>query len=248
MENYNRNAWRNISYNEKRCVKIAYKYKVGLIRVVTLTDEKILNVHGRIIERLFPEIKVISRSIEDQPKGIYDKETEKKAIPKILRIAEEFEKENMDAIIISCAADPGVKEARRKLKIPVIGAGSAVASLSLSYGNRIGVLNLNEGTPEIIKDVLGSHLVAEEYPRNIRNTLDLMTNEGMEEALKALKRLLDKNIDVIILGCTGYSTIGFIEYARKITPKPMIDPVIATGIVTLGILKNRGGLYEDQSK
>jgi Asp/Glu/hydantoin racemase len=69
------------------------RYKVGLIRVVSITDENVLNIHGRIIERLFPEIKVISRSIEDQPEGIYDKETEKKAIPKILRIAEEFEKE-----------------------------------------------------------------------------------------------------------------------------------------------------------
>jgi Asp/Glu/hydantoin racemase len=223
------------------------RYKVGLIRVVSITDENILNIHGRIIERLFPEIKVISRSIEDQPEGIYDKETEKKAIPKILRIAEEFEKEGMDAVIISCAADPGVREARAKLKIPVIGAGSAVASLALGYGERIGVLNLNEETPEIIRELLGSHLIAEEYPKNVRTTLDLMSDKGLEEALKALKRLLERNVDVVVLGCTGYSTIGFIKHVRKITSKIVIDPVMAAGVLTYSLLKKRAEIYEDQS-
>uniref|UniRef100_A0A7C5TGE5 Hydantoin racemase n=1 Tax=Ignisphaera aggregans TaxID=334771 RepID=A0A7C5TGE5_9CREN len=214
-------------------------YSIGLIRVVTLTSEDLLNRHGKIIEELFPELRVISRCIWDQPKGIYDRESEEIAKPKILKLAKEFEESGVEAVIVSCAADPAVDEARKMLKIPVIGAGSAAAGLALTYGKRIGVLNLTEETPEVIKRILGEHLVVEDRPTGVKNTLDLMTEWGKKAAEESLKRLLKRNIDVIVLGCTGYSTIGFAKIAEEISGIPVIDPVIASGIATLYILKSR---------
>ncbi len=214
-------------------------YSIGLIRVVTLTREDLLNIHGKIIEEMFPELRVISRCIWDQPKGIYDRESEEIAKPKILKLAKEFEESGVEAVIVSCAADPAVDEARKMLKIPVIGAGSAAAGLALTYGKRIGVLNLTEETPEVIKRILGEHLVAEDKPIGVKNTLDLMTEWGKRAAEEALKRLLKRNVDVIVLGCTGYSTIGFAKIAEEISGIPVIDPVIASGVATLYILKSR---------
>jgi len=214
-------------------------YSIGLIRVVTLTREDLLNIHGKIIEEMFPELRVISRCIWDQPKGIYDRESEEIAKPKILKLAKEFEESGVEAVIVSCAADPAVDEARKMLKIPVIGAGSAAAGLALTYGKRIGVLNLTEETPEVIKSILGEHLVAEDKPIGVKNTLDLMTEWGKRAAEEALKRLLKRNVDVIVLGCTGYSTIGFAKIAEEISGIPVIDPVIASGVATLYILKSR---------
>lgn len=215
------------------------KHLVGLIRVLTITDEKMLNIHGKLIESMFPELKIISTCIEDQPKGIYDHESEEIAKPKILKMAKELVKNGVEAIIISCAADPAVDETRKALKIPVIGAGSAVASLSLAYGNRIGVLNMAEETPKIVKKILGEHLVAEDKPRGVKNTLDLMTNWGMTAAEEALKRLVEHEIDAIVLACTGYSTIGFAKIAKRITNVPVLDPVIAAGAITLSILRQK---------
>ncbi|MFN3268355.1 MAG: AroM family protein, partial [Zestosphaera sp.] len=215
------------------------KHVVGLIRVLTTKDEELLNLHGRIIESAFPELRVVSRCIEDQPKGIYDRESEELAKPKILRLAREFEKEGVNAIIVSCAADPAVKEARKEMRVPVIGAGSAAASIALAYGDKVGVLNLTEDTPEVIKRVLGSHLVAEGKPEGVRNTLDLMTNWGREAAKKALNDLLKHGVDVIVLACTGYSTIGFARIAEEIAGIPVVDPVVAAGAVTLNILRQR---------
>ncbi len=212
---------------------------VGLIRVITLTNEEMLNLHGRIIEKAFPELKVISRCIEDQPKGIYNRETEELAKPKILRLAREFERQGVEAVIVSCAADPAVREARQELKIPVIGAGSAAASLALAYGEKVGVLNLTEETPEVIRRVLGSHLVAEAKPRGVQTTLDLLTERGKEAAREALLRLVSAGVDVVVLGCTGYSTIGFARVAEEIAKVPVIDPVIAAGAATLAVLKQR---------
>lgn len=214
-------------------------YSIGLIRVVTLTREDLLNIHGKIIEEMFPELRVISRCIWDQPKGIYDRESEEIAKPKILKLAKEFEESGVEAVIVSCAADPAVDEARKMLKIPVIGAGSAAAGLALTYGKRIGVLNLTEETPEVIKRILGEHLVADDKPIGVKNTLDLMTEWGKRAAEEALKRLLKRNVDVIVLGCTGYSTIGFAKIAEEISGIPVIDPVIASGVATLYILKSR---------
>ncbi|MEM0006379.1 MAG: aspartate/glutamate racemase family protein [Ignisphaera sp.] len=216
-------------------------YRVGLIRVVTLDDENILNLHGRVIEKIFPELRVVSRCIWDQPRGIYDRESEEVAKPKILQLAREFERDGVDAIIVSCAADPAVEEARRILRIPVIGAGSSAAGLALSYGRRVAVLNLTEDTPEVIRRILGEHLVAEDRPIGVRNTIDLMSGWGREAAREALKRISEKSIDVIVLGCTGYTTIGFASTAREIVRVPVIDPVVAAGAATLHILKSSLG-------
>lgn len=207
--------------------------------MVTLTDEEVLNKHGRIIMGAFPELEVVSRCIEDQPYGIYNKESEEVAKPKVLRLVRRFEAEGFDAVIVSCAADPAVDEARRVVRIPVVGAGSAVASLALAYGRRVGVLNLTEETPEAIRRVLGPHLVAEASPRGVRNTLDLLRDWGQRAAFEALKELTARGVDVVVLGCTGYSTIEFAGRAREVAGVPVLDPVLAAGAVTLGILKQR---------
>ncbi|MCS7099240.1 MAG: aspartate/glutamate racemase family protein [Sulfolobales archaeon] len=141
--------------------------------------------------------------------------------------------------MVSCAADPAVTEARQELKIPVIGAGSAAASLALSLGKRICVLNLTEETPEVIKRILGNHLVAEAKPRNVKSTLDLLTNWGREAAKEALTMLLRKGIDVTVLGCTGYSTIGFAKVAEEISGIRVVDPVVAAGAVAFTVIRRR---------
>ena len=215
------------------------KYRVGLVRVVTLNDADALNKHGKVLMEVFPELEVVSRCIEDQPYGIYNKETEEIANPKIIRLIKQFESEGFDAVIVSCAADPAVEEARKTVKIPVIGAGSAVASLALAYGKRIGVLNLTESTPDVLKRILGPHLVAEEAPKGVRNTLDLLTDRGQKAAIEAINRLLNKDVGVILFGCTGYTTIEFAKKIKQLMniPVPVLDAVIAAGAVTLNILK-----------
>ena len=212
-------------------------YTIGLIRVLTMTDEEKINLHGKIIEKVFNELKVISKCIEDQPLGIYDEVSEEIAKPKIVRLIKEFEAMNVDAVIVSCAADPAVEEGRKASKIPVIGAGSATASIALSYGERVGVLKVTEEVPRVMKRILGRHLLAEERPEDVKNPIDLMKESGIKASIKALEKLIEAGVDVIIPGCTGFSTIYFIDIVRKMSDKLFIDPVLASGSVALGILK-----------
>jgi Asp/Glu/hydantoin racemase len=97
---------------------------VGLIRVITLTDKNLIDAHAEILFERF-EMNVRTKCIQGQPEGIHDEETEREAIPKIIDVAKEFEKEGADALLISCAADPGVEECRELVSIPVVGASSA---------------------------------------------------------------------------------------------------------------------------
>ena len=207
------------------------KVKIGLIRVISFEDEKLIELHGRLIEKYFPSLQLISRCINNQPKGIYNEETKKIAIPKIVELGSQIEEEEkVKAIIVSCADDPGVKELRMLLKIPVIGAGSSVAALALSYSTKVGTLGITEQTPEIMQEILGDHLLAEARPVGVKTTLDLMTDKGMENAFKSVKYLKEKGAEVIALACTGYSTIGIANDLEKEVGIPVLDAVIAAGL------------------
>lgn len=207
------------------------KWKVGLIRVITLEDPNLRNLHGRKIMELFPDLDVESRCIPDQPEGIHSKELKNLAIPKILRLAEALQ--GKDVLIISCADDPGVSELRERLSIPIVGAGSSVAALARRYGPRAGVLGITDYAPPPYESVFGSELVNLGCPENVRSTLDLMTPEGRASVERLALRLKAAGAQSIALACTGMSTIGIAGPLRRSTGLPVVDPVLAEGLCAL---------------
>ncbi len=210
--------------------------KIGLIRVLTTDDSDLLQAHGAIIEKNIPELKVESRCIPDQPTGVHSEETHRKAVPKILELAKEMEKEGLQGIIISCAGDPGLEESRAVLKIPVLGAGKTLALTALICGDKVGVLSLSGETPVNMKNILGDALVAEESA-GAENAVELMEAGKMERVLASCQRLKNRGAEVIVPACTGMSTIGA---AQKIIDElniKVIDPVVSEGIAMWSILK-----------
>lgn len=112
-------------------------------------------MHGKLIESYFPMFQVVSRCIPDQPEGIHDDETFAVGVPKVVNLAVELWKEGCQAIIISCAGDPGVPEARQAVPIPVIGAGSSTAALSLF----LAVIRLCWGLPKMYRQDISGYSV-----------------------------------------------------------------------------------------
>jgi allantoin racemase len=215
------------------------KTTVGLIRVLTTRDENLLEAHGRLLESRFPELKVESRCIDGQPRGIYDEETSALALPKILKVGEEMQQEGVKAIIVSCADDPGVEEMRDIIQIPVVGAGSSSACLALSCGGRVGTLGIRESAPRVMKDILGKHLVAETRPEGVKTTLDLMTSVGKKNALSAVEYLRKTGAEIIALACTGYATIGIARNLERAAGIPVIDAVEAAGLFAWHFTRGR---------
>lgn len=209
---------------------------IGIIRVFSTNNQKVLNAHGNRIESLYG-FECINRAIGDQDKGIFDKESEELATPKIIKLAKEFENEGVKAIAISCAADPALEEVRRLLKIPVVGAGSSAAHLAKSISTNIGVLTIANEVPATIVEILGTSLVSWKKPDGINNTADLLGYKAIEKSLDAAKQLIEDGADTILFACTGYITIGFEKILKDHLDVEVIDPVAAEGNVISFILK-----------
>lgn len=207
---------------------------LALIRVFTSTDPEVLGVHSSIITSRFG-LSVRTYCIPDQPLGIHDDASERQAVPKIVAVAGQAAADGAKAILISCAADPAVDECRKALAIPVIGAGSAAAGVALALGRRVGVLTLNGPVPQPMAAVLGSHLTAAKSPAGVANTADLLTAAGRAAATTAARDLASK-ADVIVLACTGYTTIGLGAQLRGSVGVPIVDAVEAGGLIALHLL------------
>lgn len=205
--------------------------KMGLIRVATFYDEELLNIHGKLLENRFKGLIAESRCIKNQESGIYDDDTEIIAKDKIIKLAKEFEKEKKDVILISCASDPALEESREQVNVPIIGAGSSCASLALALGSRIGVIGIGKTPPRPIEKILGDSLVEYVKPDGINNTFDLLRKDSREKLLKSAYYLKDKGCGIIALGCTGMATIEIASEIRSKLAMPVIDPLIASGIV-----------------
>ncbi|GIO34863.1 MULTISPECIES: aspartate/glutamate racemase family protein [Paenibacillus] len=214
---------------------------IGLIRVFTANDNEVLQSHGKIIEEQHG-IPILSKSIPDQPLGIYDDESERIAVPKIVDLGVQMEREGCRAIIISCAADPAIRELRSRVSIPVIGGGSSAAHVARALGLPVGVMGITEGVPPVMRDILGDLISGYLRPEGVTNTTDLLTEEGRGKALEAAKTLIGQGAKAIVFACTGLSTIGFAETLRKELKVPVIDTVESEGFMAANYYKQAGAI------
>ncbi|MBU2699521.1 Asp/Glu/hydantoin racemase [Sporomusaceae bacterium BoRhaA] len=208
---------------------------LAVIRVLTIEQDAVLEQHGQVIWKKF-KVPTTSYCIPAQSKGIYDEATKLQAVPKIIETIHQAERKGAKAIFISCAADPALKEARAAFSLPIIGAGSALAAMGLALGERLGILNLVGPTPPGIVSLLGHRLVAEASPQGVANTTDLLAHK--EAALVAAKKLLKQGADVILLACTGYSSIGMAQFITDKLECRVVDAVEAGGAVARYVLKD----------
>jgi allantoin racemase len=202
---------------------------IGLIRVFTTDVSDILEQHGRKITELYG-VPVISRCIPDQPRGIYDDETERAAEPKIVELGKSMEKDGCQLLVISCAADPAIDQLRKHVSIPVIGAGNSASLMALSMGQPVGVMGITDSAPAVVERLLCDLMIRYMRPEGVTNTTDLMTAAGREKALETARHLLEQGAKVIVFACTGFSTINLADVIRKELQVPVIDAVEAEGL------------------
>lgn len=205
------------------------KFRVGLIRVLTSDDQDFINLHGKVIMDLFPDIEVESMCIPDQWEGIHSPELGDIAIPKIIETAHKFK--DIDMLLVSCADDPGVEELRKEFpNIPVTGGGETTVAIASKYGSKIGVLGIVDYAPRAYCRMIPEKICAIVRPDGVESTLDLMTDAGKEKCIRAAQTLKDAGAEVIALACTGLTTIGIASTLEAAVGIPVIDPVIAEGL------------------
>lgn len=203
---------------------------LGIIRVLTTDQEAILQEHGKLINEKF-QIPSVTKCIPNQPNGIHDDESEATALPKIVELARQMAyDENVDALTISCAADPALHEVNEIVDIPVFGAGVCGAHAASMVGNHVGVIGITEEAPVDIKQELGSRFFSYSFSPDLRKTTDLFSEEAKQELLQLSQNTIQAGAEVILFACTGFSTIRLKDYLVKHIDTPVIDLVEAQGI------------------
>lgn len=221
------------------------QYKVGMIRVLTTDDPALLQLHGQLIEKYYPMLKVDSRCIPDQPNGIHDDDTMAIAEPKIIELAKEMYADGYEAIIISCAGDPAIAQVRKAVPIPVIGAGASTAAISLFFGDHPAALGITADIPTGFERVFGEKTVGSARGDDVLDVNALMTARGYQATATAAQGLKNAGADVIALSCTGMSTIEIAPQLEKDLGIPVIDPVMCEGLITLFTLLRKD--FENES-
>lgn len=213
------------------------KYKVGIIRVLTTTDEDVLLAHEKKLGKMFPQFELKTRCIEDQYEGIHDDETLNIAVPKILMLAKEWEKD-LDGLIISCAGDPAVDILTHELKIPVVGGGKSTAVLSLAGSGKVGIIGIEDAPPKNYTDILKDKLLSYQKPRGVVSTNDLQTDEGKQETINSARHLIELGADTIAFACTGLTTSNAKQLLKFLNAR-VLDAVESEGVMMLAELINK---------
>ncbi len=180
--------------------------------------------------------------LERGPRFIETEENEKSAIPDLLRVINNGEKQGYDAIIINCFGNPGLEEARSLVKIPVIGAGEASFLKMKTAKKKFSVITtVQEAVPRVARNARKHS--AEQWLVSIRplgmHVLELIETKRLRRALltEGKKALQEDQAETIVLGCTGMA--GNAEWLSKKLSAPIIDPTRASLEMTIELLKSK---------
>lgn len=202
--------------------------RIGLIRVISGLPAEEREAHARLLTDVYPSLRGITDEIEGFPQGIHNQELARQAIPAILKVAETLAPQ-VNALAVSCADDPGVAELRQRFPLPVVGAGSCLASACLALGEKVGVLTITENLPTPLRIALDETSLVWQHVPEVRSTTDLAV--AQEAILQTATKLVEQGCTALALACTGFSTVGTAALLRQQLNILVLDPVLAMGAI-----------------
>jgi Asp/Glu/hydantoin racemase len=127
----------------------------------------------------------------------------------------EAEREGYDAAVVHCFADPGVREAKAVVNIPVIGPGESSLHLACLLGYKFGIVTVND--PKVLPDMENMIRFHGLEERAITNPIRFTSmplkefaakgesahEEVVTDILAKAKECVADGAEVVIIGCTG---------------------------------------------
>jgi allantoin racemase len=171
------------------------------------------------------------------------------------------EAEKFDAVVIGCFYDPGLREARELVRIPVIGPAESTMLVACTLGHKFSILvGRRKWIPKMESNARVYGLrdrLASIRPLEIRVTEMLAQQEKLKESTtrEARAAVEEDGAEVIVMGCTAES--GFADELSKALGVPLLDPVVtswkfaemqADMYSTLGISHSKAYGYESPPK
>jgi allantoin racemase len=216
------------------------------IRVITPVTGEVTGAASWVhdLEDAATEVDVVA--IERGPASIECEFEHAIAVPDTLRLILEAAREGIDAVVIDCMADPGVRPGRELVQIPVLGPAETSVHLACMLGHRFSIVTTEaRSVPEFENQVRVAGL--SERLASVR-WVGIPVLELDADPERLLAALIEESVDaverdgahVIVFGCTGM--LGYAEgirdglIERRLPGVPVIDPVPATVRVAQGLL------------
>lgn len=136
-------------------------------------------------------IKLEHVQLDEGPLSIRTAEDEALTTPGMIAKIVQSEQEGIDAVIVDCTSDVGVKQARSLVRIPVVGAGEASLGLAQQHGEyiRLDAEVLSKEPLQVVLPML------EEKPRAI-----LIGGTGWSQVVAQLnQQLLQHGFEVPVI-------------------------------------------------
>jgi allantoin racemase len=199
------------------------------------------------------EVKVDMVEIATGPASIECELDEALAVPGTVAKIIEAERDGVDAVVIDCMGDPGLRPARECVSIPVIGPAETAMHIAAMLGHTFSVVTVLDN----IRSMLDNQAAVYGLPSKLASVrsvnipvLELESDFGrvtralIEQATIAVEQ---DGADAIIFGCTGM--LGCAEGVRagllsRGLDVPVIDPVptavrFAIALVDAGLSQSK---------
>jgi allantoin racemase len=159
----------------------------------------------------------------------------------------EAEQQGYDAVIMHCASDPGLAEARRRVRIPVVGPGEASLLAAAALGHHIGITVPSDKAKEHhwvqVREVgVQDKVIGMEAVNKPIGDYDKQDTRAMTDALVATaQRLVNQGADIICP--TGLAILPVRVSAAEVSQRigvPVMDPALLS-IRTTEMLVNALG-------
>lgn len=143
------------------------------------------------------------------------------------------ERDGFDAVIIHCFIDPGLREARQRARIPIVGPGEVTLRAGATLNRKIGIITPSNETLDCywdyVKDFgLENRLAGIEPIKGPLAPYPQQDPRAMTEAvIAAAQKLMDKGAELICPSGLAYIPIrvSAVEVSRKLGI-PVLDPAL----------------------
>ena len=168
--------------------------------------------------------------------------------------AEKAEKEGYDGVIIYCFGDPGLRAAKEKLNIPVVGINEPSIHIASMLGNKFSIIGPGPSArgSSVIGGLTGDKIKLygfEQKCASMRSIgilvldLDKDKSREAERVFEEAKKAVDEDgADTIVLGCGAI--LGVEERILKELKVPVVVPLVAAlkiceDLICMGIAQSK---------
>ena len=194
--------------------------------------------------------EILARQPDDGPASIESAHDEALAVPGVMSLVRDGEREGVDAHVIACFGDPGLRAAREIARGPVLGIAEAAMHAASMVAARFSIVTTLARTVGATRTLVRAYGM-DGHCRRVRATdLPVAALEGKSEEARVRivaecrRALAEDEAEAIVLGCAGMADLCD-ELARELRV-PVIDGVgiavrFAEALVGAGLATSKRG-------